>query len=172
MKALIMVLLFGLTSLGFAQSNHGIFDGIILEDVVVTPLNMDYLNTVRDEWTPKKALQLQERAARFDIRDTEEFKDGSSPFAVEFYGSHGKIKAVYSEEGYIISAVERFKNIALPAAVMEMVCEEHPGWAIVADKYINQYSDNDIVKREYQLKLSKDKLNKNITINLLAVVKE
>ena len=63
------------------------------------------------------------------------------------------------------SVVEDYKNIKLPTAVIYSVYKNFPGWQIVNDKYLYTQEEGDVIKKEYNLKIKKDKDVRKLTVN-------
>jgi len=168
MKTLLIGLLFlGFTSLTYAQTNGGI-QAEKLDDVVISPLNISYLNTVKDENTPQVARQLENKAGRFDITESPVFDRNFEAYEVIFNENSenkGRIVATYDNKGKILSSMERFKDVALPPAVRNSVYKSYPGWTILNDTYLVSYYENRAVKKTYKLKIKKDNTKKTLRLD-------
>ena len=168
MKTLLVGLLFvGFTSLAFAQSN-GEVQEVKLAAVVISPLNVSYLNNVQDKSTPEVVRQLENKAARFDITESPVFDKNFEAYEVIFKESstkEGLIVATYDNEGKILKSYEKFNNVTLPPTVRNAVYKQYPGWSIQSDTYLVSYYSNKNVKKEYKLKIRKDIKKKTLKID-------
>jgi uncharacterized protein YcnI len=64
-----------------------------------------------------------------------------------------------------LRVVERYERVQLPRAVIFSVYKEFPGWTIVHDKFLYTQSNGDVIKKQYNLKLKKDKDVKRIIVD-------
>ena len=62
----------------------------------------------------KKAEELEEKVAMFDLRSSEYYNDEYDTYYVSFYIPDGKILAAYDKEGKLVRTIEKFKNVKLP----------------------------------------------------------
>lgn len=160
--------LLGLTSLAFAQTtpqngNDSDVEEVQLTGVTISPLNLSYLNKVQDPHTPEEVVQLENTAARYDIKRSDVFDGSFEAYEVIFEQTDGGIVATYDREGKITSSLERFKNVALPVHIREMVYKNNPGWTITKDAYIvSYYEDLEEVQKIYKLQLKKGKQKKTL----------
>jgi hypothetical protein len=53
--------------------------------------------------------------------------------------------------------VEEFKNVKLPGEVIYSIYRAYPGWSIVNDSFLYSQSEGDIIKKQYNIKIKKDK---------------
>ena len=167
MKKLIIGLLFlGLTNLSFSQnSNSGIAE-VELEGVVVTAPNYAYLNKVIDKDTPEKVLQLELKAAKFNVKDAPEYHKSYSEYKVVFQQSDGHIIAIYNKSGDIISSSEKFTNIKLPAKLLSSIVNDNPGWKLHSDTYLVSYRHGNNAKKTFKIQLRKGDLKRNLKFKM------
>lgn len=92
--------------------------------------------------------------------ETEDFEE----IQVSFISRKGFLKARFDKDGYLLSTVQQFKNIALPRNVREQLYNENKGWSMVKNKYIASGKGAEIDKQKYRIRLSNGDQNKNITI--------
>ena len=77
----------------------------------------------------------------------------------------GSLVATYNEKGKLTRVVEKYENVKLPMDVIYGVYKTYPGWKISNDKYLYSQEDGDIIKKQYNLRLTKDKETKKIVVN-------
>ncbi len=164
-KLFINLIALSLVSLGYSQFNLEAKE-VALDEVTVSSLNAPYLRTVKVEEMPPSVYQLENKAARFDVTKSDQYKSYFEAYEVIFSQDNGKIVATYDKEGKIISSFERFNNITLPSAVRNAIWKEHPGWAIKKDVYLVNYFGDQGVTRTCRVQLIKDGEKKNIKLDL------
>lgn len=158
----------GFIFLSNAQVTNDSESMIELEDVLVTSLNSDYLETVLDNETPKVVASLQRKAAGYNVHDSSAFdKKQSRTFEMLFTNNHGKINAFYDANGKITSTIESFKNVPLPISVRKEIQDSNSNWEMVENRYTGAYSDNQLIKRNYKVLLKNGDDTKRIVINAL-----
>lgn len=169
MKTVIFGLLFlGFASLSFSQSNQEI-EEVKLADVVISPLNLSYLNAVHDKNTPESVKYLENKVARFDITESPVFDNQFEAYEVIFKEASskgGKIIATYNSEGKILKSFEKFNDVTLPPSVRNAVYKEYPGWTIHSDTYLVSYYMNSNIKKVYKLKIKKNDEKKTLKIDV------
>ena len=153
-KLLIGLLAFGLTTQFYAQDiNEG-----MLPEVEVRATNYKYLNSVDNTEAAVSVQLLQDMVAKFDIKSSEFYEDGSDFYRVYFYIPDGKIAAAYDRDGKILYTIEKFKNVALPHDVALAVAKRFPGWTIAKDIYrINYTAKSGTADRQYKIVLENGK---------------
>jgi hypothetical protein len=158
----------GCMFLSNAQVTNDSESMIELEDVLVTTINSDYLESVQDKETPKVVASLQRRAAGYNVHNSSAFdKKQSRDFEMLFANSHGKINAFYDGNGKITSTIESFKNVPLPISVRQEIQRSNANWEMVENSYNGAYNDNKLIKRNYKVLLKKGDATKRIVINAL-----
>lgn len=128
-----------------------------LSEVVVTAVNYKYLSSIDSKDTPIPVKLLERKVASYKIEKDDVFEDEYPFYTVSFYIPEGKIVAVYDEDGKILRTIERFKNLDLPDAVLKSIENKYPGWNIVDDAYLIEYSHQKGVNRTFKIKLKKRK---------------
>ncbi len=162
MKKLLLVLLaIGLTTQFYAQV---INDGM-LPEVEVRATNYKYLNSIDNSEAQVPVKLLEDMVAKFDLRSSEFFEDGSDFYKVYFYIPDGKIVAAYDKNGKILYTIEKFKNVALPHNVASSVAEKYPGWKIAKDVYKVNYDATIGAERQYKIILENGKKTKRIKVD-------
>lgn len=164
-KLFISLITTSLCLTGFAQTN-GQRPAVELPGVTVSPMNITYLNAVMDDGMPESVTELETRAARYDITQSEVFDGKFEAYEVMFEQSDGTIMATYNREGQIIESFERFKDITLPLKVRQHIYKNNPGWTIHSDVYLVTYYHDKGVNKQAKVQLRKEGKRKNIRINL------
>ncbi|MEZ2414098.1 hypothetical protein ACA086_03985 [Muriicola sp. E247] len=162
-KTVLSLMLLSIVSAGFAQEEK---EAIELKGVTVSPLNLEYENTVVDKNMPPSVQNLERKAARFDITELDIYNGQFEAYEVFFEQNNGSIIATYDSEGKILQSYERFKDITLPVAVREHIYKSHPGWKIHKDIYIVSYYDDRDVSKVAKVQLVKDGLKKNLKLDV------
>jgi len=149
MKTVFLGLLFlGIANLSFSQSSNEI-EEVQLADVVISPLNLSYLNAVHDVNTPEVVKQLEKKVAKFDVTESPVFDKQFEAYEVIFKdasSNSGSIIATYNSEGKILKSFEKFNDVTLPPAVRKAIYKEYPGWTIHSDTYLVSYYFNEDIK--------------------------
>ena len=167
MRAIVVGLLFlGLTSLCYAQNK----DGEMLSEVEVNAINYDYLKSVEVEFIPFSVRSLEIEVANFDVHessviiigDENDYQDEDGNYNVKFTNNNGFIKAVYNEEGIVLEATERFKNIKMPRVVLKSISEKYPNCKISKGLYLVTYNHDEGTTKKYVIILKNN--NKRVKI--------
>lgn len=159
-KLLLGLLALGLTSQFYAQVVN---DGM-LPEVEVRATNYKYLNSVDNSEAAVSVKLLEDMAAKFDVRSSEFYEDGSDFYRVYFFIPDGKVVAAYDRDGKIIYTIEKFKNVALPENIASSIADRFPGWKIAKDVYKVNYDVKDGTKKQYKVVLENGK--KTIRVKL------
>ncbi len=110
----------------------------------------------------EKIKQLQESFIAYDLgKDYEGYEN----YLVTMKVKDGSLVATYNEKGKLTRVVEKYENVKLPTDVIYGVYKTYPGWKISNDKYLYSQEDGDIIKKQYNLRLTKDKETKKIVVN-------
>ena len=159
-KLLLGLLALGLTSQFYAQVVN---DGM-LPEVEVRATNYKYLNSVDNSEAAVPVKLLEDMAAKFDVKSSEFYEDGSDFYRVYFYIPDGKVVAAYDRDGKIMYTIEKFKNVALPENVRASIGDRFPGWKIAKDVYKVNYDAKSGTKKQYKVVLENGK--KTIRVKL------
>ena len=132
------------SAFGFAQNAVPVKNQAGIEAIGNMVLDARYLNSVQAGMTPNVVKQLENLVSVWDVTQHELF-DGrpGDLFHITFKSEQGAITALYDDEGQLIMALERFKDVALPYAVSSSIVEEYPEWEIVKNRYSVRYQFND-----------------------------
>ena len=152
MKRLLLILLMiGLVCPLIAQEREQ------LDEVVVRAVNYKYLSAVDNSKAPVPIRILEKEVAMYNVTDSDYYIDEYETYNITFYIPDGRIVAAYDHDGQIIRTIERFKNYQLPKDVRASVDSRYPGWEIVKDVYLVNYTPETGAKKVYKVKLKKGK---------------
>ncbi|MEN8789711.1 MAG: hypothetical protein ABF295_09370 [Flavobacteriaceae bacterium] len=157
-------LFLGLASLLYAQEPRAEVSQIVLEGVTVTSPNFDYLAMVQDKNTPETVKGLERKAASFDLIESPVYNKIDKAYEVFFSNSKGRIVATYDDKGKILSSVEKFANVVVPAPIRNTVYHAYPEWTMSENTYMVTYFHNKGVKKTYHFQISKGDETKNLKL--------
>ena len=133
-----------------------------------TPLkiaNHTYFGLAASSKQSQLIEQLQLRAASYTIKSAAIFDDTEkATYLIVFKNKGNKLIARYSNQGEILSTVERYKNIALPIQLKVNIAKAYPGWVFVQNKCIITYGMQKGIQRTYKVKLKRGNLTKTLKI--------
>ncbi len=152
-KLLLGLLALGLTTQFYAQV---INDGM-LPEVEVRATNYKYLNSVDNSEAAVSVQLLEDMVAKFDVKSSEFYEDGSDFYRVYFFIPDGKIVAAYDRDGKILYTIEKFTNVALPNDVAASIAERFPGWKIAKDVYKVNFDADQGAQKQYKIVLENGK---------------
>jgi hypothetical protein len=164
---IIIALLLGISTTTFSQEkndieNEGNMEAINLPEVVVKSAGKDFSFYLPDKNPDENVVELEKKFVAYDLgKDYEGFEN----FLVILSAGKGTLTATYNANGKLTSVVEKYNNTQLPPPVIYSVYKAYPGWQIVNDKYLYTQEDGDITKKEYNLKLKKDKETIKLKVN-------
>ncbi len=164
-KLIIGLLVIGFTNLSLSQTATPKLADIDFSEVIISPLNISYLNEVLDETTPQSVTFLENKASRFNIKTSNVYDNNHDIYEITFTQSNGKIIAYYDNSGKIIRCSEKFKNVKIPLQVRATIFKDNPGWVLHSDTYLVSYKYGDEARRIYKIQLRKGKQKKNIKID-------
>ena len=156
MKTFIVILLF----LGFAASSYsqkkeeGKMDIINLPEIVIKKAGADFSVYIPDQNPDQNVRRLEEKFIAYDLGKDYE---GNENYLVTMDVKNGSLAATYDENGKLIRVVENYKNVVLPSAVIYSIYKNFPEWTIVNDKFLYTQTEGDIIKKQYNVKIKKDK---------------
>ena len=114
---------------------------IELSEVVVTPVNYKYLQSVDNQQAAVPVKMLEQKVANYDLKHSDIYDDSYETYTVSFYIPDGKIVAAYDKDGNIIRTIEKFENTKLPDAVRDAVTERFPNWIMTDNAFKVTYHD-------------------------------
>ena len=145
-RILIGLFIFGLTIQTYAQITE-------LPEIEIVAVNYKYLDATGGEDVAQPVRLLEQRAATYDLKNSEYYQDEYDSYFISFYLPEGKILASYDRDGKLLRTAERFENVALPRAVIEAVAKKFPEWVISKDVYLVNYQDAKGATKRYKLVL-------------------
>lgn len=148
-KILLILFLFGFLS----SINAQITEPEELEEVELVAVNYKYLDATTRDQVSVPVKMLEEKVAKFDIKQEDFYQDDYDLYEVSFFIPQGTILAAYDKDGKLLRTIERFKNVSVPDAVRDAVNEQYPKWEITKDVYLVNYHDEKGAEKRYKLKL-------------------
>lgn len=133
-----------------------------LPTVVIKKAGEDFSVYLPDRNPDERVREMQKKFIGYNLGKT---PDGFDEYLVYFEADDASLAATYNEKGKLIRVVEKYEKVRLPREVIFSVYKSFPGWTIVHDKYLYTQSNGDIVKKQYNLKLKKEKDVKRIVVN-------
>lgn len=161
MKNLIIVLvILGLTTTGFAQEASKKFEVELKEEL--SSFNLNYLNAIGHHDAAEPVKLLSRKAASYDLENSICLKADYEKleFYVQFKIPQGEILVVYNNEGEIIRTSEKFIDISLPLSVSNAIVDNYPGWKISSDIYKVRYVKDGELNKTYDLFIEKNNTGK------------
>lgn len=155
MKSIIIIFLLSFT---LATNAQVIEKGKIkieeLPGVVIKRVGTDFSIYIPDNNPDKTVKKIEDQFIAYDLgKDAEGYEE----YLVIMEAKNGSLTATYNEAGKLVRVVEEFKNIKLPAAVIYSIYRTYPGWSIVNDKFLYTQENGDIIHKQYNVKIKKDK---------------
>ncbi|WP_338645929.1 hypothetical protein V5J73_11215 [Flavobacterium sp. KS-LB2] len=155
MKALIIILFLSVTMASYSQeTSKGKIKIEELPGVVIKRVGTDFSVYIPDNNPDQRVRTVEEKFIAFDLgKDAEGFEE----YLVVMEVKNGSLTATYNENGKLIRVVEEFKNVKLPGEVIYSIYRTYPGWSIVNDSFLYSQADGDVIKKQYNIKIKKDK---------------
>ena len=127
-----------------------------LPEIVIKRVGKDFSVYLPDSNNPEMDVRkLEEKLVSYDLGKDEE---GSDEYLVVMELNNSTLAATYNANGKLIGVVENYKNVRLPAAVIHTIYKNYPDWKIVKDKFLYSQEDGDITKKQYTVKIKKEKI--------------
>lgn len=140
---------------------------VTLEDVTVTSRNAKFLNVMQDDHTPSMALELQAKAASYNLIESEFYKGSTkSEYHIEFKCKNGSMYTTYNSKGVITRCMEKYTDVLLPESVRDQILEKYQGWSVENSQYSSLYKKNKLNRKKYRVLLSNGDQSKVIEIDL------
>lgn len=133
-----------------------------LPGVVIKSAGKDFSVYLPDRNPDKDVRALQEEFIAYDLGKDYE---GYETYLLVMETEKGSLSATYNENGKLTSVVENYKNVRLPSSVIYSVYKAFPGWKIVNDKFLYSQKEGDVIKKEYNLRIKKDKETRKLVVN-------
>jgi hypothetical protein len=168
MKAISIILLFlSSVTVSFSQdkaSNSG-KGSIKMEElpaVVIKSAGKDFSIYLPDRNSDPSVREIEDQFIAYDLgRDYEGFES----YLVIMETAKGSLTATYNQNGKLTSVIENYKDIKLPNSVIYSVYKAFPGWQIINDKYLYSQKEGDVIKKEYNIRIKKDKEIRKLVVN-------
>ena len=132
-----------------------------LPAVVMKTAGKDFSIYLPDRNPDANVRKLQDKFVGYDLGKNFE---GYEEYFVVMEAENGSLAATYNENGKLMSVVEKYSNVKIPRQVIFSVFKSYPGWTIVKDKFLYTQEDGDIIKKQYNLKIKKDKEVKKLVV--------
>lgn len=166
MKSFIIILfILGFTTISYSQDTTKVDGNIKIEElpaVVIKKAGKDFSVYLPDRNADLKVRNLEDKFIAYDLgKDYEGYEN----YLVIMETKSGSLSATYDENGKLTRVVERYQNVKLPSSVVYAVYKSFPGWQIVNDKYLYSQEEGDVVKKEYNLKIKKDKETRKLVVS-------
>ena len=167
MKAFSFLVLFlSITTTSFSQGNMGkpAQGNMKMEDlpgVVIKNAGKDFSIYIPDRNPDASVRALEDIFIAYDLgKDYQGFEN----YLVIMETEKGSLTATYNKNGKLLTVVENYKNVKIPNEVIYSIYKSFPGWHIVKDKYLYSQKEGDIIKKEYNLKIKKDKETRSLVV--------
>ena len=132
-----------------------------LPEIVIKSAGKDFSIYLTDKNPDPKVRRLEQEFVSYDLGS--DYK-GNDTYLVTMRIKNGLLAATYNENGKLIRVVENYKNVLLPSQVIYSVYKKFPGWTIVNDKFLYTQEEGDIIKKQYNLKIKKNKDVRRLTV--------
>ena len=136
-------------------------DVISLPEIVIKKAGADFSVYIPDKNPDSNIKRVEEKFIAYDLGKDNE---GYDEYLLVMQIKKGTLAATYDEKGKLIRVVENYKNVILPSQVIYSVYKKFPGWKIVNDKFLYTQEEGDIIKKQYNLKIKKNKEVRKITV--------
>ena len=132
-----------------------------LPAMVMKTAGKDFSIYLPDRNPDSKVRQLQDKFIGYDLgKDLE----GYNEYLVVMEAEDSSLAATYNENGKLMSVEENYSNVKLPRQVIFSVFKSYPDWTIVKDKFLYTQEDGDVIKKQYNLKIKKDREVKKLVV--------
>lgn len=156
----IILLVLALTATSYAQEK-GQIKATELPGVVIKRVGKDFSIYLPDNNPDQRIRAIEEKFIAYDLGKENE---GYEEYLLVMKGKNGELAATYDENGKLTRVVENYKNVILPTQVIYSIYRTYPKWTIVNDKFLYTQEAGDVVKKQYNVKIKKDKEVKRIVV--------
>ena len=157
MKSFIVGLLFlSLTSLSLAQEKKSLSGERVdqLPEVVIESAGDEFSVYLPDNNRDRTVRKVEDTFISYRLgKDFEGYEN----YMVFFKIKDGRLTAYYNENGKLIKTIERYGRTIMPREVHKTLNKKFPGWMITNDNYLYSQEEGEILKKEYSIRLKKDK---------------
>ena len=154
MKTFIIILVFLAASTSSYSQDTGKIKIEELPEVIIKRAGSDFSVYLPSNSPDQRVKVVEEKFIAYDLgKDAE----GAEEYLLIMEAKNGSLAATYDNTGKLIRVVEEFKNVRLPNQVIYSVYRTYPGWTIVNDKFLYTQEKGDVTKKQYNIKIKKDK---------------
>jgi hypothetical protein len=154
MKTFIIILVFLAVTTSSYSQDTGKIKIEELPEVIIKRAGKDFSVYLPSNSPDQRVKTVEQKFIAYDLgKDAE----GAEEYLVLMQVKNGSLAATYDDKGKLIRVVENFKNVKLPSQVIYSVYRTYPGWTIVNDKFLYTQEKGDVIKKQYNLKIKKDK---------------
>ncbi|WP_426064380.1 hypothetical protein [Flavobacterium sp. DSP2-3-1] len=155
MKSLIIIFILTITIATNGQvTEKGKIKIEELPGVVIKRVGTDFSVYIPDNNPDQRVKMVEDQFIAFDLGKGAE---GFEEYLVVMEAKNGSLTATYNENGKLVRVVENFKNVQLPSEVIYSIYRTYPGWSIVNDSFLYTQEDGDVINKQYNIKIKKDK---------------
>jgi len=128
-------------------------------------LNFNYLTNIKANEASFIVAQLQRLVANFDIKTSSVYDNSeAATYSVVFKNNQGEIVATYNNDCKILSTVEKYEDVVIPANLRIAISKQFPGWAFQSNTYLISYTENNGISKKYKIKINKGKHKKTLKL--------
>jgi hypothetical protein len=154
MKTFIIILVFLAVTASSYSQDTGKIKIEELPEVIIKRAGKDFSVYLPSNSPDQRVKTVEQKFIAYDLgKDAE----GAEEYLVLMQVKNGSLAATYDDKGKLIRVVENFKNVKLPSQVIYSVYRTYPGWTIVNDKFLYTQEKGDVTKKQYNIKIKKDK---------------
>lgn len=155
MKSLIIIFCLSISiALNAQETQKGKIKIEELPGVVIKRVGSDFSVYIPDNNPDQRVKMVEEKFIAYDLgKDAEGYEE----YLVIMEVSNGSLTATYDEKGKLVRVVENFKNVKLPSEVIYSIYRTYPGYSIVNDRFLYTQEEGDIINKQYNVKIKKDK---------------
>ncbi len=157
----IILLLVTLTTLTSFAQERGQIKAVELPGVVIKRVGKDFSIYLPDNNPDQRVRIIEEKFIAYDLGKENE---GYEEYLLVMKGNKGQLAATYDQNGKLTRVVENYKNVILPTQVIYSVYRTYPKWTIINDKFLYTQESGDITKKQYRIKIKKNKEVKILTV--------
>lgn len=154
MKSIILLLVFlAIPTINYSQ-DQGKVKIEELPEVIIKKAGKDFSVFLPSNSPDQRVKAVEDKFIAYDLgKDAE----GAEEYLLIMSVKNGSLAATYDETGKLIRVVENFKNVRLPNEVIYSIYRTYPGWTLVNDKFLYTQEKGDVTKKQYNVKIKKDK---------------
>ena len=154
MKTFIIILVFLAVTTSSYSQDTGKIKIEELPEIIIKRAGKDFSVYLPSNSPDQRVKTVEQKFIAYDLgKDAE----GAEEYLVLMQVKNGSLAATYDDKGKLVRVVENFKNVKLPSQVIYSVYRTYPGWTIVNDKFLYTQEKGDVIKKQYNIKIKKDK---------------